>query len=167
MAFRMPRRILVVEDTAELKQLFERVLRNAGFEVIAASTNSEAMEILEKFHPDLLLTDCFLSGAGPLLVQVLKQSRPELPIIVLSDDPVVARMALPDADAVLAKHTQAIAKVGDKILNGRPLPHFATALLNQSYIPKFAPRRVCCCLSRHPGRDQFLDLFFEVFPNLF
>jgi DNA-binding response OmpR family regulator len=99
----MPHRILLVEDAPELKDLLERVLRRAGFEVMAASTNSQAMEMLEKFYPDLLLTDCFLSGAGPMLAQVLRRSRPEMPIIVLSGDPVTARTMLPEANVVLGK----------------------------------------------------------------
>jgi CheY-like chemotaxis protein len=105
-----------VEDAPELKDLLERVLRRAGFEVMAASTNSQAMEMLEKFYPDLLLTDCFLSGAGPMLAQVLRRSRPEMPIIVLSGDPETARTMLPEAksppDAALTR--------GDRLLAQRP-----------------------------------------------
>lgn len=93
----------MVEDSFDLQEIVQRVLRNAGFEVVTATTNSEAMTVLEKFAPDMVLTDCFLAGAGPLMVSVLKESRPKLPIIVLSSDPERARMLLPDADAVLAK----------------------------------------------------------------
>ena len=93
----------MVEDTPDLKDLLEGVLRHAGFDVMSASTNSQAMEILEKFYPDILLTDCFLSGAGPMLAQVLRRSRPEMPIVVLSGDPVTARKMLPEANVVLGK----------------------------------------------------------------
>jgi DNA-binding response OmpR family regulator len=103
MPMRMPHRILVVEDSPDLQQIFQRVLTNAGFEVLTASTNSEAMVVLEKFEPDLVLADCFLAGAGPLMMSVLKESRPKLPVIVLSGDPEQAKKLLPDADAVLGK----------------------------------------------------------------
>jgi len=93
----------VVEDSPDLQQIFTRVLTNAGFEVMTASTNSEAMIALQGFEPDLVLTDCFLTSAGPLIVSVLKESRPRLPVIVLSGDPEGARQLLPDADAVLGK----------------------------------------------------------------
>jgi two-component system KDP operon response regulator KdpE len=99
----MPHRILVVEDSPDLQKIFTRVLTNAGFEVMVASTNSEAMQVLQEFEPDLVLTDCFLPGAGPVIVSVLKESRPKLPVIVLSGDPEGARQLLPDADAVLGK----------------------------------------------------------------
>lgn len=99
----MPQRILLVEDTPELKDLLERVLRHAGFDVMAASTNSQAMEMLEKFYPDILLTDCFLSGAGPMVAQVLRLSRPEMPIVLLSGDPLIAREILQGANVVLGK----------------------------------------------------------------
>ena len=93
----------MVEDSPDLQQIFTRVLTNAGFEVMTASTNSEAMIVLQEFEPDLVLTDCFLTGAGPLIASVLKESRPRLPVIVLSGDPEGARQLLPDADAVLGK----------------------------------------------------------------
>ena len=100
---RMPHRILVVEDLPDLQQIFVRVLTNAGFEVMTASTNSEAMMVLQDFEPDLVITDCFLTGAGPLVVSALKESRPKLRVIVLSGDPEGAKQLLPDADAVLGK----------------------------------------------------------------
>ena len=93
----------MVEDSPDLQHIFVRALSNAGFEVMTASTNSEAMNILEEFEPDIVLTDCFLAGAGPLMMSVLKESRPKLPVIVLSGDPEEARRLLPDADAVLGK----------------------------------------------------------------
>jgi CheY-like chemotaxis protein len=99
----MPHRILVVEDSVDLQQIFVRVLTNAGFEIMTASTNFEAMMVFQDFEPDLVLTDCFLTGAGPFIVSALKKSRPKLPIIVLSGDPEGARSLLPDADAILGK----------------------------------------------------------------
>jgi CheY-like chemotaxis protein len=96
-------RILVVEDSADLREILNTVLTNAGFEVALAESNSEAMTIVQNFVPDLVLADCFLSGAGPIAIAVLKQSRPSLPVIVLSGDPERARQMLPDADAVLGK----------------------------------------------------------------
>lgn len=92
-----------MEDSPDLQQIFQRVLTNAGFEVMTASTNSEAMNILEGFTPDLVLADCFLAGVGPVIITVLKESRPKLPVIVLSGDPDRARKLLPDADAILGK----------------------------------------------------------------
>ena len=92
-----------MEDSVDLRDILNALLTNAGFEVAMAATNSEAMMIVGKFAPDLVLADCFLSGAGPIAVAVLKQSRPSLPVIVLSVDPERARQMLPDADAVLGK----------------------------------------------------------------
>lgn len=92
-----------MEDSADLQDILNALLTNAGFEVAMAATNSEAMTIVQDFTPDLVLADCFLSGAGPIAVAVLKQFRPSLPVIVLSGDPDRARQLLPDADAVLGK----------------------------------------------------------------
>jgi DNA-binding response OmpR family regulator len=97
------KRVLLVGDTPDLRGLLEMVLRHASFDVMSASINSQAMEILEKFYPDILLTDCFLNGAGLMLAQVLRRSRPEMPIVVLSGGPVTAREILPETNVVLGK----------------------------------------------------------------
>jgi len=99
----MPRNILVVEDSFEINALLLRVLSGAGFEVRGASSNLEAMEALRTFEPDLVITDCFLGGAGPLFVPVIREFRKRVPILVLSGDPIKAKRLLPDADEVVGK----------------------------------------------------------------
>lgn len=52
--------ILVVEDDPDSRELAKRVLENQGASVIAAGTGTEALRIVEKTPPDVLLSDIWL-----------------------------------------------------------------------------------------------------------
>lgn len=50
-------RILLVEDTDDLREVYAQILRFAGCEVQAAPCGFEALESLKAFTPELVLTD--------------------------------------------------------------------------------------------------------------
>jgi signal transduction histidine kinase/CheY-like chemotaxis protein len=50
-------RVLVVDDDPDARELLETALREAGASVRAVSSVQAALEALESFHPDLLLSD--------------------------------------------------------------------------------------------------------------
>jgi PAS domain S-box-containing protein len=50
-------RVLVVDDEADARRLLGRVLQGAGAIVIAAGTAAEALEMVPKFHPEVLISD--------------------------------------------------------------------------------------------------------------
>jgi signal transduction histidine kinase/DNA-binding response OmpR family regulator len=49
--------ILVVDDDADARQIMERILRDGGASVVTASSASEALAILPRIRPNLLLSD--------------------------------------------------------------------------------------------------------------
>ena len=53
----MPRRILVLEDEDSLRMLMQDILQMEGFDVIAAATGKEALELAWKKGPDLAIVD--------------------------------------------------------------------------------------------------------------
>ena len=53
-------RVLVVEDAPFLRYAFSRLLRLQGFEVLEANNGLEALEVIEKFDPQLILTDLMM-----------------------------------------------------------------------------------------------------------
>ena len=55
-------RVLLVEDSIDLRYLFARVLRGNGFEVCEASNGREALDLLNGFKPDVILTDLMMPG---------------------------------------------------------------------------------------------------------
>ncbi len=78
---------MVVEDIPNVLELLEVTLRFQGYEVISAHNGQEALEILEKETPALIITDILMPKLdGFALVQKLR-SNPKtmgIPVIFLS-----------------------------------------------------------------------------------
>jgi two-component system, cell cycle response regulator DivK len=56
----MPRKILIVEDNEDNRELAVKVLRNKGFETVTAVDGEEAIEKAVSENPDLILLDISL-----------------------------------------------------------------------------------------------------------
>ncbi len=91
--------ILLVEDDDPVRRTAERVLRRAGYDVLAASGAGEALATVSSLgRPvDLLITDVILTDAtGPELAERLLETHPGLRILFASgySDEAVARQGL-------------------------------------------------------------------------
>ena len=53
----MTKRILVVEDTEDNRQIIRDLMTSAGYELIEAATGEEGIAMAEKERPDLILMD--------------------------------------------------------------------------------------------------------------
>lgn len=81
----MEARVLVVEDDVEVRTLLVRTLRRRGHSVEEAADGMEGLACAERAAPDVVLTDMAmprLDGLG--LMKALKQTDPDLPVIVLT-----------------------------------------------------------------------------------
>ncbi len=58
----MSRRILVVEDHEENRNIVRDLLQSAGYEMIEALTGEEGVALAERERPDLILMDIQLPG---------------------------------------------------------------------------------------------------------
>lgn len=76
------RRILVVEDDAEVQSLLARVLGGEGFEVEAAVNGEEALERLAARRPDLVLLDIRMPGLDGWGVLERMKSMPDAPPVI-------------------------------------------------------------------------------------
>ncbi len=78
-------RVLLVEDTDDLRSLFARMLKLHGFEVREAANGCQALDCLLDYHPDLIITDLSM----PMMdgYELIRRLR-EMPTMV--DLPVVA-----------------------------------------------------------------------------
>ena len=79
------KRILVVDDEEAIRSLYKMELEDAGFKVETAATGEEALEMLERFKPDLVTLDIKMPGMDGL--QVLGEIRRrvlDLPVILCS-----------------------------------------------------------------------------------
>ena len=56
------KRVLLVDDEPEARQIHARALRHAGYEVLEAADGLEAVQIANEHLPDLILMDLHLPG---------------------------------------------------------------------------------------------------------
>ena len=74
-------RIMIVEDDLSISNMLKEVLPRAGYEVICAYSGTEALLLLEKTRPDLILLDLMLPGlTGEEVLPKLKG----IPVIITS-----------------------------------------------------------------------------------
>jgi CheY-like chemotaxis protein len=83
----MPKVALVVDDSMLIRYTVCRFLEQRGFAVESATNGADALEVLGRVHPDLIVTDLQMPKmSGSELITALK-SRPEtagIPIIILA-----------------------------------------------------------------------------------
>ncbi|MEX2294637.1 MAG: ATP-binding protein [Acidimicrobiales bacterium] len=79
--------ILVVEDDDDLRTVTERILRDAGYQVLGASSGAAAVEVVRAYTEEihLLLTDVVMPGMlGADLALQLHQDDPRLRVLFMS-----------------------------------------------------------------------------------
>jgi len=83
------KRILVVDDDADVRFILSAVLEAAGFNVYEAGDGLEAVECLKRRRYDVLLTDYRMPKMDGLeLLDVVRAMWPDLPVIVVTGDSV-------------------------------------------------------------------------------
>jgi two-component system response regulator (stage 0 sporulation protein F) len=81
-------KVLIVEDDDNLRFLYSEELREEGYEPILAKNGKEAMKILKKLKPDLIILDIVMPVMDGMeaLGRIIGQYR-DLPIILYSNYP--------------------------------------------------------------------------------
>jgi CheY-like chemotaxis protein len=82
-----PRRILVADDSEDMRVLLTEVLESQGYEVVAVGSGGSALSEMTSRRPDLVITDLLMPGMTGFSLRSQMLSRPELaeiPVIVLS-----------------------------------------------------------------------------------
>ena len=78
-------RVLVIDDEAHVRKLYGDLLTREGFEVISTAFPNEALEIIDKNKPDIIILDIELDGDNGLrFIEKYKSEYPDLPIILNS-----------------------------------------------------------------------------------
>jgi CheY-like chemotaxis protein len=79
------KKILIVDDEANIRLLISKALEDAKYEVQAASDGVDAMRKFQGFQPDLVVTDIIMPNKeGVQLITELKSIAPDLKIIAIS-----------------------------------------------------------------------------------
>lgn len=77
--------IMVVEDDAELRDLFCAVLTERGYQPLPASDGMEALDILEHSYVDLIISDIMMPKLdGFTLTEQLRNANYDMPILIIT-----------------------------------------------------------------------------------
>ncbi|MFA5135984.1 MAG: response regulator transcription factor [Patescibacteria group bacterium] len=79
------KKILLIEDNADIQALLKELLQEQDYFVKKAGTAAAALEILKKGEPDLVILDLGLPDmSGESLCQKIRKDYPSLPIVILT-----------------------------------------------------------------------------------
>jgi DNA-binding response OmpR family regulator len=79
------KRILVVDDDADLRSALARALTQAGYQVRGAADGAEAMRLHQEIPADLVLTDVYMPGEDGLAeIRELRAGWPAVRIVAMS-----------------------------------------------------------------------------------
>ena len=77
--------ILVVDDDAAMTSAVCELLRQSGYAALSAQSGSEALEIVKRERPDLLISDLRMTEmSGHQLQQELHTAAPDLPVVMIT-----------------------------------------------------------------------------------
>jgi CheY-like chemotaxis protein len=111
------KRILIVEDDADLRRMFRTALSMAGFDIQEAGDGLHALRLIENRAPDLIVLDLVLRALDGISVQQELASRAvtrQIPIVVVTGSSidtgaldvacVLRKPVMPDALVKTVKH---------------------------------------------------------------
>ncbi len=77
--------ILVVDDEPAMRLLVTSILRDEGYDVTATANGEEALQLIERRHHHLIISDLKMPGmSGVDLLERVKQEDPETAVILLT-----------------------------------------------------------------------------------
>jgi CheY-like chemotaxis protein len=81
-----PKNVLIVDDDMEFVKLYSLFLRNKGLSVTAAYSAAEALELLKKAAPDVVVLDVMMEhfDSGFNVSRLIKEQHPTLPVILMT-----------------------------------------------------------------------------------
>ena len=80
-------RILVVDDDEQIRHVSEQVLSQCGYEVRTANDGFEALALMRKALPDLIISDLNMPNmSGFELLSIVRRRFPQLPVIAITGE---------------------------------------------------------------------------------
>jgi len=84
----MPAKVMIVDDEPEVVRLLEVILNRAGYRIIKAYSGKEALDLLNRETPDLMLLDVMMPGmSGIEVMETMRSTHDALnlpPVIFLT-----------------------------------------------------------------------------------
>ena len=82
------RRILVIDDNAEMRETMSQMLKSAGYEVDLAANGIQGAKLQQASPADLIITDLLMPGkAGLETIIEFRRDFPQVPVIAMSGAP--------------------------------------------------------------------------------
>jgi CheY-like chemotaxis protein len=79
------RRILIVDDDRRVREMLCDFLTTVGDEVATAASGTEALDIVLRFRPDVILVDMVMPGmSGADVLAALRRAGHTMPVILIS-----------------------------------------------------------------------------------
>lgn len=79
------KRILIVDDEVNMCSVMQDILVDEGYEVMVAENGNEALQIVHKVTPDLIITDINMPCMGGLdLLREVKSLHPDVQFIIMT-----------------------------------------------------------------------------------
>jgi two-component system response regulator (stage 0 sporulation protein F) len=77
--------ILIVDDEEGLREGLSKLLESEGYVALSAESGEQALEILQRSHIDLVLTDMRMPGMdGIELLKKIRERHPNVGVIILT-----------------------------------------------------------------------------------
>ena len=106
----MKKKILIIDDQEDLLELTQRILQSRGYDVVTMTDGEDALNIIKKETPDLVLMDMLMPGKdGAQICQELKSdsSTRNIPVILATgqflDEQEFSQEGITGADDYLRK----------------------------------------------------------------
>lgn len=122
------RTALIVDDSSTNVILLENIMAHQGFATLTACDGEEALELMKKYHPDIILLDIMMPGInGFEFMEMIKQDQAnkDIPVIFVTARKDVESqekgMAMGAADYIVKPITLGVVleKVNKALSNGR------------------------------------------------
>ena len=82
--------IIVVDDEETVLNLVQRILEEAGYNVVTATNGQEALDKISQLDVDLLLLDIMMPGLDGFQILNLLRKQSDIPVIMLTGEDKVA-----------------------------------------------------------------------------
>lgn len=88
------KRILVVDDDDDFREIVVEILAMAGWQPLQAATGQEALDLVAREQPDLIVLDQRMPGlCGDEVIRRLRACHPGLPVVLVTAAKDVAQIA--------------------------------------------------------------------------
>lgn len=138
------KRILVLEDNANLAELYREEFEEDGYEVLIANSGSAARSILERSLPDLAIVDPHacqdLGEDGAAALKMMSPWTQEVPLIINSDPAFLGRCSLKRALTTFVCKSSDLTELKTKVLEKLGAGAVRTSAKRLECIPKTLPR---------------------------